>query len=132
MTRQGEGGGWGVCLQEQRAQLLGRLREAGPTPADGEVPCRAAATVDGGLLLMQRSRRLVRRRHAPCGGEAQRSASLTKGERANVRSLDFTHFTQLSRFTSYFVTRLFCRSRQVKERFFCFSVYFIMLKNDWI
>lgn len=43
------GGGWrGVCLQEQRAQLLGRLWWAGPTAADAEVPCSAAAAVHGG------------------------------------------------------------------------------------
>lgn len=79
-----------------------------------------------GLLFTQKSWSLVRRRHSRAGGEARRSASLTKGESANVMSLDFTLFTQLrqSLFTSSFVTRLFCRSRWVKNRFyFCFLVF---------
>ena len=53
MTRVGcrWGGRGRDCLQEQRAQLPGRLWWAGPTPADGELLCSAAATVDSGATI---------------------------------------------------------------------------------
>lgn len=84
----------GDCLQEQRAQLLRRLWWGGPTPAGREALYSVVAPVEGRLIFTQGSCRLVRI-HAPCGGKARRSASLTRGESANVMSLDFTRFTQL-------------------------------------
>lgn len=92
-----------------------------------------------GLLFTQKSWSLVRRRHSRVGGEAQQSASPTKGESANVMSLDFTHFTQLrqSLFTSSFVTRLFCRSKWVKKKnlvylwFLVFWHNIIKINHDW-
>lgn len=49
--RGGHDAGGGARLPpgaEQRAQLLGRLWWAGPTPADGELLCSAAAATLGG------------------------------------------------------------------------------------
>lgn len=134
--RGGHDAGGGARLPpgaEQRAQLLGRLWWAGPTPADGELLCSAAAaTLGGGSTFHAEKLESCEEKTSPRrvgGGEARPSASLANGESANVMSLDFTHFTQLrqSLFTSPFVTRLFCRSwwakNRVQFRFLVFGRY---------